>query len=93
MLSPTFHKIEKKPFFVKFPCPPVNHNTWLNFCVDLYSFVEAFKGQTYRSLDLIQITGIFKLRRIFTTQHLISELSQSHENQLTLLPKNISFPT
>lgn len=40
----------------------------MNFTVDLYSFINAFKGQTYRSLDEIQISGQFKLRRVFTSQ-------------------------
>ena len=29
--------------------------------------MDAFKGQTYRSLDSIYMTGHFKLRRIYTT--------------------------
>ena len=35
--------------------------------VDLYSYIEPFKGQTYRSLDAIYITGHFKVRRIYTS--------------------------
>ena len=42
---------------------------WNNLTVDLYSFMDAFKGQTYRSLDSILIGGHFKLRRIYTTPH------------------------
>lgn len=29
--------------------------------------MDAFKGQTYRSLDAIYLIGHFKLRRIYTT--------------------------
>jgi hypothetical protein len=67
MLSPFNNKLEIKPFFVK--CPQVNfkEGIWNNFAVDLYSFMEAFKGQTYRCLDNITIMGHFKLRRIYTT--------------------------
>ena len=35
--------------------------------MDLYSYIQAFKGQTYRSLDAIYLTGHFKLRRIYST--------------------------
>lgn len=66
MLSPST-KLENKPFFVKFPCSHVQQGIWNNLSIDLYSFIKAFKGQTYRSLDSISITGYFKLRRIFTT--------------------------
>lgn len=66
MLSPNT-KLEIKPFFVKFPCSHVQEGIWNNLTIDLYSFINAFKGQTYRSLDYISITGFFKLRRIYTT--------------------------
>ncbi len=50
MLSPFNNKLEIKPFFVK--CPQVNfkEGIWNNFAVDLYSFMEAFKGQTYSDI-------------------------------------------
>lgn len=67
MLSPNV-KAETKPFFVKYPCSHVQEGIWTNLCIDLYSFIAPFKGQTYRSLDTITISGFFKLRRIFTTQ-------------------------
>lgn len=73
ILSPSVQKIEKKPFFVKVPSPEVKEGIWTNFVIDLYSLIEAFKGQTYRSLDFIQITGNIKLRRIFTTPNLVFE--------------------
>jgi hypothetical protein len=52
---------------VKAPCRGFKEGVWNNFAVDLYSYIEAFKGQTYRSLDAIYISGHFKLRRIYTT--------------------------
>ena len=67
MLSPINHKLEIKPFFVKSPGVNFKEGIWNNFTVDLYSFMEAFKGQTYRCLDNILIQGHFKLRRIYTT--------------------------
>jgi len=35
--------------------------------------MEAFKGQTYRSLDNIYINGHFKLRRIYSTNTIPTE--------------------
>lgn len=67
MLSPATHKLEIKPFFVKMPCPNYSEGTWNNLAIDLYSYIEAFKGQTYRSLDSITISGNFRLRRIYTS--------------------------
>ena len=67
MLSPAGHKMEIKPFFVKMPCHNYSEGVWNNFVIDCHSFIEAFKGQTYRSLDSISIQGHFKIRRIYTS--------------------------
>ena len=61
-----------KPFFIKYPIGVINESVWTNFVIDLHSFMEAFKGQAYRSLDSFQVTGMFKLKRIFTSQHLLN---------------------
>ncbi len=70
MISPNNNKLEIKPFFVKSPGVNFKEGCWNNFVVDLYSFMEAFKGQTYRCLDNITIMGHYKLRRIYTTNSL-----------------------
>ena len=41
----------------------------MNLSVDLYSFMENFRGFTYRSLDQIILGGAFKLRRIFSMKN------------------------
>lgn len=72
MLSPTNTKLEIKPFFVKNPNVNFKDGVWNNLSIDLYSFMEAFKGQTYRCLDNITFHGHFKLRRIYTTNSIPS---------------------
>jgi hypothetical protein len=49
--------------------------------VDMYSFMEAFKGQTYRSLDSVCISGHFKLRRIYTSTAEPVECEGDNESQ------------
>ena len=66
ILSPSGTKTEMKPFFIKTPLSGWKENSWNNLCIDLYSYISAFKGQTFRSLDAINISGHFKLRRIYT---------------------------
>jgi hypothetical protein len=66
ILSPSAVKTEIKPFFVKTPCHGFKENSWNNLSIDLYSYMGAFKGQTFRSLDAIHLTGHFRLRRIYT---------------------------
>lgn len=56
MLSPNNNKLEIKPFFVKSPGVNYKENVWNNFTIDLYSFMEAFKGiSLYLSLNIIGI--------------------------------------
>ena len=66
MLSPAGQKLEVKPFFVKMPCHNYSEGIWNNLVIDVHSFIEVFKGQTYRSLDSICINGHFKMRRVYT---------------------------
>jgi hypothetical protein len=44
---------------------------WLNLCIDLWSFINCFKGQTYRSLEQIYLSGGHKIRKIFTTKQIL----------------------
>ena len=48
------------------PCHNYSEGVWNNMVIDCHSFIEAFKGQTFRSLDAISITGFFKIRRVYT---------------------------
>ena len=45
----------------------MKEGVWNNLGIDLFSCMGAFKGQGYRSLDAIYLTGHYKLRRIYTT--------------------------
>lgn len=57
-------KQEMKYFSYRYPLE-VSRGTWLFLAIDLYSFMEAFKGQTFRSLDHCVIGSSCRLRRIF----------------------------
>lgn len=66
ILSSAAARTELKPFFVKTPAGGFKENAWNNLCFDLYSYMAAFKGQSFRSLDAIHLAGHFRLRRIYT---------------------------
>lgn len=42
--------------------------------MDLWSFIAAFKGQSYRSLDQIYIHGSYQLRKIYTTKSPLADM-------------------
>jgi hypothetical protein len=62
----------------------IRRNIWLNFCIDIQSFVnECFQtkqqpstglngllptANIYKFLEQIQIEGIFKIRKVFTSR-------------------------
>ncbi|CAD8076209.1 unnamed protein product [Paramecium sonneborni] len=64
-LTQNCKQIEKKPFHIRYPME-VPKNIWLNLQIDLYSFIQGWKGMTFRSLDLFVIQSPCKLRKIFT---------------------------
>lgn len=66
---------------MKTPCLGFKEGAWNNLVVDLYSYMEPFKGQTYRSLDAIHLTGHFKLRRIYTATAEPMETEGENESQ------------
>ncbi|KAI9334773.1 hypothetical protein BDR26DRAFT_866747 [Obelidium mucronatum] len=52
---------------VTLPLGFLKRGVWLNLCFDLLSLVgDTFKGQTFRCLDSIALSGTFRLRKVFT---------------------------
>jgi hypothetical protein len=63
-------KQEAKYFSYRYPIE-VSRGSWLFLGIDLYSFMEAFKGQTFRALDHITVGSHCRLRRIFTMKQFV----------------------
>ncbi|KAM3138028.1 hypothetical protein pb186bvf_009923 [Paramecium bursaria] len=82
-MSQNCKQIEKKPFHLKYPYE-IPKNIWLNLQIDLYSFMNGWRGQTFRSLDLILICAPCRLRRIFTMKQCDQDGS--------VIPKNLQYP-
>ncbi|KAJ3021937.1 UNVERIFIED_CONTAM: hypothetical protein HDU68_009392 [Siphonaria sp. JEL0065] len=52
---------------VTLPLGFLKRGVWLNLCFDLISLVgDSFKGQTFRCLDSIALSGTYRLRKVFT---------------------------
>ncbi|KAJ3223186.1 hypothetical protein HK099_001437 [Clydaea vesicula] len=82
---------------VMLPMNLIKRSVWLNLCFDLVSFVtEFFRGQTFRSLDNIQLSGAFKLRKIFMMKDKPADTTGEWDfsNSITTteqIPKNLNF--
>jgi hypothetical protein len=63
-------KQEGKYFSYRYPLE-VTRGCWLFLGIDIYSFIEAFKGQTFRSLDHVVVGSSCRLRRIFTMKEFV----------------------
>ena len=72
-------KIDKNYFHAKIPINIIKRGIWLNLSIDLLSFFELFKGQTFRSIDNFTIGAVCKLKRIFTMRNPIMEYSNDDE--------------
>ena len=58
-------KQEVKYFSLRYPIDYVERGIWLFLGINVHSFMEAFKGEVFRSLDRIVVGGCCQLRRIF----------------------------
>lgn len=85
MLASSSKTLEKKFFHLKTPIDIIKRNVWLNLCVDVWSFMEGFKGQTFRTLDMIILSAPCKLRKVFSSKTPLDE--NNHP------PKNVNFPS
>ncbi|KAL4474723.1 hypothetical protein ABPG72_002316 [Tetrahymena utriculariae] len=105
-LVSALNKIETKYFHVKVPNYIIRRGEWLNLSIDVNSFMEAWKGTTFRSIDSITIGSTCRIRRIFSMKNPLFEFSSEDnaEEQMYLqsslynqqkpedIPKNFAFP-
>lgn len=63
-------KQEGKYFSYRYPVE-ITRGSWIFLGIDVFSFMEAFKGQTFRALDHITIGSTCKLKRIFTMKDFV----------------------
>ena len=69
MLTSAVKVPEKKYFHIKSPIDYIRRGVWLNLEIDVWSFMEAWSGCNFRSLDMIIVSAPCKLRKIFITKY------------------------
>lgn len=65
ILTDSVNSLEQHFFHIKSPIDHIRRGVWLNLCINVWSFMEGFKGCTFRTLDMIVIGSPCKLRKIF----------------------------
>lgn len=70
-ITTTQGKQEVKYFSFRYPIDNLKKGVWLFLGIDIHSFMEVFKDQTFRSLDQISVSNSCKLRRIFTMKEFV----------------------
>eukprot|EP00357_Protocruzia_adherens_P010546 CAMPEP_0114973092 /NCGR_PEP_ID=MMETSP0216-20121206/764_1 /TAXON_ID=223996 /ORGANISM="Protocruzia adherens, Strain Boccale" /LENGTH=867 /DNA_ID=CAMNT_0002333549 /DNA_START=217 /DNA_END=2820 /DNA_ORIENTATION=- len=88
------------PLHSRIPINNLKRGIWLNFCIDIISFVNGlFTGNNFRSLDHITLSNSCKLRRIYTLKNALFDLDED-ENGMGVIdssvhstvPKSMEFP-
>ncbi|XP_072026449.1 protein CFAP20DC-like [Amphiura filiformis] len=102
LFSTAQRDIAATPLHAKVPLTILKRAVWLNLCIDMLSIVgEAFRGQTYKSLDTLTISAACHLRKVFTMKCQLPDdtddddlydcKSPTNENELDTLPKTFQF--
>ncbi|CAD8166122.1 unnamed protein product [Paramecium octaurelia] len=94
VLTDSVKSLENHHFHIKSPIDHVRRGQWLNLCIDVWSFMEAFKGCTFRSIDQIIIGSPCKLRKIYIMKYPIqdSEIDITFTQGFAVVPKQVNFP-
>ncbi|KAM3132867.1 hypothetical protein pb186bvf_015015 [Paramecium bursaria] len=96
VLTSSVKQLEKHHFHIKSPIDLIRREQWLNLCIDIWSFMEAFQGNgcTFRSLDGITIGAPCKIRKIFLMKNPIedSEVEIPFPQGFMQVPKQVNFP-
>lgn len=104
MFSTSSKEVIINPLHCRVPLPHLSMNKWINLSIDVLSFVsECFRSQTFRSIDLISLTGSCKIRKIFTMRNPLPDDTlnnflyngKNNDNvydMKELLPKAMNFP-
>ncbi len=86
MFSTSSKEVIINPLHCRVPLPSLPMNKWINLSIDVLSFVsECFKSQTFRSIDLISLTGSCKVRKMFTMRN---PLPDENSNNFLYTGKN-----
>jgi hypothetical protein len=89
MFSTSSKEVIINPLHCRVPLPSLPMNKWINLSIDVLSFVsECFKSQTFRSIDLISLTGSCKVRKIFTMRN---SLPDENSNNFLYSGKNEDY--
>ncbi len=70
-ITTTQGKQEIKYFSFRYPIDNLKKGVWLFLAIDVFSFMQVFKDQTFRSLDQIIVSSSCRLRRIFTMKEFV----------------------
>ena len=99
--SNSFRDVVKSTLHVQLPFNPgrlVPEGDWCTLCFDVVDLVYSnFKGNSFRAVDGIVLTGTFKLRQVFTLRAPPLDCFKSVEERIALknaqaTPKAHNFP-
>ncbi|KAJ3265563.1 hypothetical protein HK104_006277 [Borealophlyctis nickersoniae] len=98
-ISTASHHTKVTALHVTLPLPLLR-GVWMNLCFDLTSLVsDIFRGQTFRCLNSISLTGTFRLRKVFTMRNRPPDTMDDDfavdafpRGHVEAIPRNIQYP-
>ncbi|KAJ7551982.1 hypothetical protein O6H91_06G037200 [Diphasiastrum complanatum] len=73
-LSTSFSELKTTPLHCQIPLSMIMHNTWLSFSIHVAElFSNCFRVMNFRSIDVIVLGPVCKLRRVFTMRNRLAD--------------------
>ena len=95
ILSSSFNEVKTTPLHCQMPMgTQIRKDVWMNLVIDVAGLVAACFGEQMGTIDLLEIGGCCKLRRVFTVKEAPPTCSGDMGgagHRTTTLPRNLNF--
>ena len=92
--SSAFSDIKATPLHCQIPLMSLVRGKWLNLVLNISDFVRAnFPGEAFHCIDLVEIGGISKIRKIFTLREQPFDTLTGQVDGSFHIPRNLDYPS
>ncbi|KAJ3311854.1 hypothetical protein HDV04_003594 [Boothiomyces sp. JEL0838] len=93
LISNPTKEIKITALHASIPFPNIPKGQWVNLCFNMSKLVsDNFRSSIFRSLSRINISGTFRLRKIFTMKQMLYLQSRDIFQYAEEIPKAVSYP-
>ncbi|KAJ3322381.1 hypothetical protein HDV06_003101 [Boothiomyces sp. JEL0866] len=93
LISNPTKEIKITALHASIPFPNIPKGQWVNLCFNMSKMVsDNFRSSIFRSLSRINISGTFRLRKIFTMRQMLYLQSRDIFQYAEEIPKAVAYP-